>query len=192
MTDDRPPTHWIRTAEELEALCSPVRHHLHVLMEALGPCSVRELAPKLGCRPESLYDHLKHLEEAGMVIRQGSRYLGHRSEVVYALRGKRLAVDRSITDKGFLAAFARSTAAMLRLAERCFTRALKSPDTIRKGRHRNLRIAQLNVRLNRAQLAELNERLEGLLAFLTEADNPRAKKFYAVTVVTSPLFDRQP
>ncbi|MBK7369631.1 MAG: helix-turn-helix transcriptional regulator [Candidatus Eisenbacteria bacterium] len=53
----------------IEALASPVRQDLVVLLENSPPLAVTELARRLGRRPDALYHHLRALQRAGLVER---------------------------------------------------------------------------------------------------------------------------
>ena len=63
--------HVIRTPRELEALRSTVRQGLIAVLEREGPLTVREMAAHLERTPESLYHHVRVLEEAGLLLDQG-------------------------------------------------------------------------------------------------------------------------
>ena len=67
------PEFLVSTVRQMEALASPVRHHIHLAMEMLGECSVNELAERMGRVPETLYYHLRQLKKVGIVEQVGSR-----------------------------------------------------------------------------------------------------------------------
>ena len=58
-------------------------------MEAHAPCSMAELAEAMGCRPASLYRHVRALVEAGFLREAGRKPAGKRWTTVYA-RGRHL------------------------------------------------------------------------------------------------------
>lgn len=85
--------YWISSARQIKALTSPVRHQMHLVMEMLGPCSVRELASRMGREPATLYYHVKLLERVGIITRSGTRGAGRNEEIVYALAQEHVRVD---------------------------------------------------------------------------------------------------
>ena len=64
---------WISTVAQMKAIASPVRHQIHLAMAMLGPCSIRELASRMGREPATLYYHINMLERADVVIQSGVR-----------------------------------------------------------------------------------------------------------------------
>ncbi len=172
---------------QMEALTSPVRHQIHLVMEMLGACSVNELAERMGRVPETLYYHVRRLEKVGILERVGSRVVSSREEAIYQLKGKRLRVDPSQSSPRFLKARAKGCGSLLRFAQRAFVRAIerkaKRPLLPKHG----LRIQQATVRLSAANLSKLNERLDSLQDFLADADEPEGRNMYVITLATAPL-----
>ncbi len=178
---------WISTAAQMKALASPVRHQIHLAMEMLGPCSIRELASRMGREPATLYYHVTMLDRAGVLIRSGVRGVGRQEEAIYELVEKRVRVDMNQRSPPFKDALARSCGAFLRFAERAFITALRKNATIKAGRASELRIRQVNVRLTKKSLVELNARLDDLQAYIDEADSSYAERMYAVTICVAPV-----
>ena len=96
----------ISTVDQMEALASPVRHQIHLAMEMLGACTVNELAERMGRVPETLYYHVRRLEQVGILEQVGSRVGSVRDEAIYELKGKRLRVDPSQSSPRFANAMA--------------------------------------------------------------------------------------
>lgn len=183
----RDPEFLVSTVGQMEALASPVRHQVHLAMEMLGACSVNELAERMGRVPETLYYHVRRLEKVGIVKQIGSRIVAGREEAVYQLKAKRLRVDPSQSSPRFLEALAKGCGSLMRFAQRSFERALERNAKRRVGPKRSLRIEQVIVRLSTANLAKLNQRLDSLQDFLTDADEPAGQQLYVVTLATAPL-----
>ena len=78
-----------------------------------------------------------------------------------------------------------SATARLRLAERCLRQTILSPRAARQGPGRSFRIEQNNVRLSAKSLKELNRRIDDLVAFLREHDDPEAEQFQTVTIASA-------
>ena len=68
-----------------DALSSPLRAELMVLMEALGEAVVAELAEAVGRPADRLYHHVHKLEKAGLIRAIGTRAAPRRDQTVYAL-----------------------------------------------------------------------------------------------------------
>ncbi len=177
----------VSTVAQMEALASPIRHQIHLAMEMLGPCSVNELAERMGRVPETLYYHVRRLEKVGILVKVGTRDAGTREEAIYQLKAKRLRVDPRQTSPRFLKAMAKGCGSLLRFAQRSFERALEVRAERRTVPKRSLRIEQVAVRLSARNLAVLNDRLDGLQEFLSDADEADDKQMYVITVATAPL-----
>jgi DNA-binding transcriptional ArsR family regulator len=190
MPDRRPQVYRVSRIDQLEALASPVRHEIFVTMETLSACTVRELARRMGRQAETLYYHLGRLEAVGLVHRRPDRVVDGRPERVYELAGHGLVIDRRGTGRAFLAAVARASAALLRFADRSLRRAVEAGELRHDGARRSTRAVQRTVRLSPPRLAELNDRLDELEAFLDDVDDPSRDDFHLVTIVTSRLVDR--
>lgn len=66
------------TPRVLGALASPLRQDILVVLESAAPLSVADLGRRIGRRPDTLYHHLKELERAGLVRREGRASTGGR------------------------------------------------------------------------------------------------------------------
>lgn len=177
----------LRSAAELEAIVSPVRHHLLRALSMLGRCSVKELAQQLGRSPESLYYHLRALEAAGLVVERGERVVGGRTEALYATIGEQLVTDPKQTSPDYLDAYRNSVAALMRLANRQFANAVEHQKTTGSTRPVSLRTQQVQARLSPASQRELARRLDDVLQFLVEADDPEQSARVVVTLISAPL-----
>ena len=125
------PEFLVSTVRQMEALTSPVRHQIHLVMEMLGACSVNELAERMGRVPETLYYHVRRLEQVGILEQVGSRVVSSREEAIYQLKAKRLKIDPNQSSPRFLKAMAKGCGSLLRFAQRAFERALDRKPTSR-------------------------------------------------------------
>lgn len=182
------PRHYVlRQAAELEAVVSPVRHHLLRTLSVLGPSSVKELARDMGRSPESLYYHLRALVDAGLVVEHGERSVNGRSEALFRTIAPQLVTDAEASDPEYLDAYRRSASALLRLADRQLTTAIQEQEDTGSKRPVSLRIQQLQARLSRRDQRELARRLDSVLEFLSSADDPAQTERIVVTLVSAPL-----
>ena len=179
------PVYRIRRPEQLRALGSSIRHRMVAAFEALGACTVPELADSMGVQAETLFYDLKLLVSAGLVRRVGSRETGRRKAAVYELVARDFEVRVDEEGEAFRDAYATMGSALLRWADRAHAAALESPDTRQAGPERERSLAQFHARLGPEALRALNRRLESIEAFLAEAEDASAP-LYVVTLVTSP------
>ena len=66
----------VRERAQIEALASPARQEVADGLQAIGPCSIADLADLLGRAPDSLYYHVRKLEKVGLVVARGTRETG--------------------------------------------------------------------------------------------------------------------
>lgn len=177
----------IRDPEQLGAVVSPVRHQVLRTMSAIGPASVRELADRLGRRPESLYYHIGALIDADLLVQVDERRTGRRPEAVYDVVAARVRTDPTQSSPEYIAAMRSSVAALLRLADRQMQAALARQQESGTRRPASLRVAQLNARLSPAAVAELNRRLDEVLDFVHEHDDPNSGQLVSLTLAMSPV-----
>ncbi len=176
--------HVLSKASELAAIVSPVRHHLLRTLSLLGTASVRELADELGRSPESLYYHLRALAKIGLVVERSDP---DRTEALYATAAESFVTDPTQTSKGYLDAYRRSASALLRLADRQLGAAIERQQETKSKRPVSLRIQQVQARLSPAAQRELAARLDDIVRFLIDEDDPEQSARVVVTLVGSPL-----
>lgn len=153
----------IQRAEQLRALESTVCQEIVDLVGGGGPCSVRQMAGLMGRRPDSLYYHVRKLLRVGLLIRQGTRGSGRRTEAVFDVPGRplRLAYDPANADN--VRAVKRVVASMLRSALRDFGSGFRPELAVVEGEQRNLWAARLKGWVSESELAELNSLLARIL-----------------------------
>jgi predicted transcriptional regulator len=181
------PTVAVRDARQIAVLGSPARQEVVDGLQALGPCSVAELAEALGRAPDSLYYHLRMLEGAGLVVRHGTRAAGPRSEALYATPG-RMVLDHEPGTARERAGLVRLAGSALRAAERDLRAALDSGRAVHgRNARRNAWAARTKGWLTRAELAEVRTHLEAVSALLARGKKQRGAELHAVTFVLTPL-----
>ena len=190
MSKKRPKTYLVRDPTQLEAVVSPVRHQLLRTLGALGPVTVKELAERMGRSPESLYYHVRALEEVGLLEQVDERRRRGRAEAVYATVARTLVTDPSQTSPAYVEAMQRSAAALLRLADRQLSMAFDRQRRSRSRRPTALMIRQYHARLSAKAQRELVRRLEELAEFVQANDDPHAGEMIALTLALAPLASR--
>lgn len=162
----RDRTHWIRDPAVIEALISPVRQNLVDRIEALGPCSVRELAESLRVAPDSLYYHVNLLVEAGVLVVKGARETTRRDEMIYDVKKRNWHIRYEPGQPDNARAVRRLTASMLRQAERDFEAGLEDPAAVVTGPGRNLWTLRLEASLEPGEMELINAHLQEILGVL--------------------------
>lgn len=182
----RNPRPTITRPDQMEAISSPVRNQIGLVLEMLQQASVAELATHLGRPPEALYYHVRRLERVGVLKVCGRRLANGRPQAIYRLVGGRMRVDARQTLPRFERAYARGASTLLRHAQRVYARAVGRAGARRAGQQRNLVIRQFQVRMSPAALREFNRRFDELMAFVRAADDPAAPQFCLFTAALSP------
>lgn len=181
-------THWIRDPAVIEALVSPMRQNLVDRIEALGPCSIRELADSLRVAPDSLYYHVNLLVEAGVLVVKGARETTRRDEMIYDVKKRNWHIRYEPKDKDNARAVRRVTASMLRQAERDFEAGLEDPAATVTGPGRNLWSLRLEASLTEDEVERVNGHLHKILAILRKRRRSEdAGTMCAVTWCIAPI-----
>lgn len=179
--------------QALSELVKPARLEVYEGLQVAGPSSIADLARRLGRPADSLYYHVKKLLAIGVVEervppdREPSRR--GRNGAVYAVTGL---VDVQLNPESHESreAWAEGGAAVLRLAQRDWSRALDSGAVCAEGARRNLTIRRTKVRVSSAQLRELNERIDALHELLTQYAESTEGELLEITCVLTPLEER--
>lgn len=162
--------------EALAAMKSPVRQRLLDRLEAIGPASAGELAAELDRPPDRVYYHLRRLERVGMIEAVSERVRGRHRETLYDLAHRRWHIAYDPASKRSRRAVEALTAAMLREAQRDFEAGWSTPGLAVRGKQRTQWSLRLEARLDRDQLAELNEHLDAIARLLRGARGAEATR----------------
>ena len=177
----------IREPTQLRSLGSPVRQEILDALAAAGESSTADLAALLGRRPQALYYHLRALERVGLVRRSGSRRNGKSDAVLYSVPAPRMVIEYRFGSRPFATDMARTARSLLRLSERDFLRALRSPAAVAEGPRRNLLVSRAKARLTGEQLERVNALFTGVLERLAKSQGQREGALHAVTLVIAPI-----
>ena len=181
----RHKTYVLRRADQLAALASPVRWRIAEFLATHGPSSVRDLAGRLGRKPEALYYHVRAMAAVGLVLHDSDRRANRRTEAVYKLVAPRLTIDRKQRSSAYKEALCRSCETLLRLAGRDHRAAVFRGDFALEGPDRSLLVRRCSARLTRRGLAEVNRLLDRVVELLGEQDDTDSSDAYAVTIAFS-------
>ena len=152
MTEQPPP----RLRAIHRALADPLRIRLFELL-SVHPRSARELADRVGMRPERLYHHLAQLEEAGLIqIAEYRPLAGGKVERVYAPAAAEPPADDASPAE---------VALMLNAALETTRADINAAAAAKEGgEDREITLTRTGVRLNRQHLAELTAAIGELLS----------------------------
>jgi DNA-binding transcriptional ArsR family regulator len=167
-----------------DAVLSGPRLELLLVLDAIGPASVAELAEHLGRPADRLYHHLRKLVGAGLVREVERRAAGRRTEAVYDAVAERLAFDpQAEPAREPIARLART---ILRRADRLFERALHA-GAVRFGADRNATIRADIARLTGAQLAEVTAHLDRVAEIFEAGRRQPGGRLHTLTIALGPL-----
>jgi transposase-like protein len=152
-----------------------------------GPASIPELARRMGRPADSLYFHARRLLRIGVLVEQERRPTGRRPESVFALAARAIGVDPRDRSPAAAGAARRGARAVLRLASRQFEAAHESAVCSRQGPRRDLLLLRAKASLAPAALAELNRRIDELVAFLRARPVEPRGRTVALTLLLTPL-----
>src|SRR5262245_12907953 len=114
----------LRSRAQLDALVSPVRLEILERLKARDAVSIAELARTMDRKATALTDHVRRLVAAGVLVPAGERRTSGRTESLYALPGREIAIGVVPGSSAAIRAASRSASMILRLAEREVRRAL--------------------------------------------------------------------
>jgi DNA-binding transcriptional ArsR family regulator len=156
-------------------------------VEALGPCTVRELAMSLDVAPDSLYYHLRRLQKIGLVVLAPRRQpRSGRSEAVVRLRS-RWHIAYELGRPANVDAVRAVGRTILRQAGRDFARGFEHPRAEPRGPLRNLWALRLEGSLRAADVRRINRHLAAILEVLRGAPRHPSAGLMSVSWVLAPL-----
>jgi DNA-binding transcriptional ArsR family regulator len=169
-------------------LVSPVRHELLSAIGLHGPCSVRELASRLGRSVTSLYYHLGLLERVGAIAQEKRG-----SDVVWRTAADRITLAPSRRSSSDRSSQATVVKAAMRLSLRELDAALRDTKHRRGEPARRLVAVRSRAWLDKDQLHEIEQHFEAIIAILQRAETARrGASIHAVTLALAPVRETGP
>jgi hypothetical protein len=123
---------------QIRAVASPARQDLVDAVASDGPCTIAELAERVGRPADSLYHHVRRLVATGLLVEESVRRAAGRPAVRLTVPGRPMMIAYDPLARGNVAASNEVVATMLRSARRSFARALATPGVRTWGPRRNL------------------------------------------------------
>ncbi len=171
---------------QISLLSSAMRQEILDSINALGPCSIAELAEELGVAADSLYYHIRKLVETGLLVQQEVRETSRRDEVVYALAGRNMHLKYEPDDPANVESITKIISAMLRMTERDFRAGFTPGRAIVEGETRNLWGSRLKAWLTDDDLSEVNQLLGRLEEIFHQPKLPGDRQLCTLTWVIAP------
>jgi len=170
------------------ALGSLRRLDMVMVLEAQSPCSIADMADTLGCKPASLYRHMRVLLRAGLAAEAGRRTAGRRWTTMYRegphLRAAHFdaPTGRGLTEHG------RMVACLARPAARQYQRAAAAF----RGQSQSVAQRQLSSMFERTwmddrQLDAFKRLVLRLLRLVQQGRRTRRGMRYQVSLMASPV-----
>lgn len=179
---------WVSRPEHIRALASPMRQRVLDRLEAIGPCSVRDLAASLNVAADSLYYHLRQLERIGLLVvgRRRPRR-GRREEAVLRLRSTNWRISYEPSDPRTASAVLKVGRTILRQAQRDFAAGLRHPRATTRGPLRNLWALRLEGSLKPREVRRINVHLTAILEILRQGGRDPGEGLLAVSWLLAPI-----
>ena len=180
-------TRQIKDMKQLEALASPARQEIIDTLEAGGPSSAAELGALLGRAPDSLYFHLKRLEDAGLVKRSDRDIGRGRTEAVFEPAGRDMRLAPEAFTPAKADAMARLTGAMMRITARDLENAVVEGLANVHGKRCNYRAGRMKAWLTGAQLQDINSHIDAIMEIMRTGERPKGSALHAMTFAMAPV-----
>jgi hypothetical protein len=145
---------------------------------------VGEIADLLEWKAESLYYHVKALQGAGLVRRQGERHAGRKTEALYEAVAPDIVLDPENRTLSYLEAVWDVYRASLRACERDLQRALFH-EREGEGPRQNTLLHQVTVRLDPAKAQQLRAMINEVVQFLAENEDREGTESVSLTTIVS-------
>jgi DNA-binding transcriptional ArsR family regulator len=172
----------VSSPANIRTLASSTRQDVLEVVEALGICTVTEVANVLRRRPDALYYHVRVLVKAGFLA---SERENGELQVRVSKRAVQLRYDPSSSRNR--AAVIAVVRAILRGSERSFRRGFTPRTAVVEGPARNLWAGRVKGLLTDEELSEVNQHIEDLLAtFQQRSPARKSAKLTELAFVLSP------
>lgn len=176
----------IKRLDQIISLATPARQEIIDALEVTGPTSVAEIAAHLGRAADSLYHHIRILQRVGLIVTTEKRLAGVSNKAIYDVPGRPMQITYDLDDQKIVGGIAEVTAAMLRITEKDFRRAVTSSDVTGNGPYRNIRSSRMKGWLDAAQIKELNGHIEAIKKIFASPKNGRRARVHTLTLVLNP------
>lgn len=172
----------------LRVLQSPVRHEVWAALVEAGPCSVSELAERMGRSPASLYYHVHRLAGSGLVEELGQRSAATRPETVYRAHDWIRLRPESEWTGAYRRAQAKLHGSSLRLMGRRISSYLEGGGR-GEGSEGDFVVRQYRIRATASHRRRLRRGIEALDELIREIGDSDAGEPTSVMIVQVPIVE---
>jgi len=187
----KPPRNVVlKSRQQLEAIVSPLRIEIIERLKDDSPRSIADIARQMSRPANSITYHVRKLAAAGVLAPTGTRRTAGRDETLYALAGGRIGIGFRAGSRAGLDAAVRSSASILRLAEREVRRALLA---LRDGDYAAANhppIRRLRATLTEEEAGSLQRKFDSIHRWLAKRGRRKegsGARTHAVTIVAVPV-----
>ena len=178
----------ISKTAQLRAISSPIRQEILDTVNALGICSIPEIAEALDRPADSLYYHIRALLKAKLLLDAGTRRKKRHTEALVKAPTERvMRLEYKLGDVQNATAIAKIVRGMLRVAERDFATGLHHSQAQGDSDQRNLNASRQKGWLTQDELREVNEHLLRLQEIFHGAQRRDDTTFCSLTFVMAPV-----
>jgi hypothetical protein len=178
----------ISSLRQLKSLSSPIRQEIVDTVNALGTCSVPEIAAALNRPADGVYYHVRALRKSGLLVAAGTRQNGRHTEALVRAPTERvMRLQYAPEDPRNVAEVIRIVRGMLRGAGRDFERGFRASHAVVKGNRRNLNGSRQKAWLTPPEIEEVNRLLHRLQKIFNSARRRKGAEFCSLTFVLAPL-----
>lgn len=163
-----------------EAIDSAVRIELWETLRSNGPCSIRELAEQMDRPADGLYQHMRKLERAGLIVETEQRPAGTQREAVYDVTADDIDFDIDERTGRNITRLARIFATVIRCAGRSIEAAFASRQVKLSKPGKDILVRWDVGWLSDADVAAVKRHQQEILAILERGRTRRTGRLYAV------------
>lgn len=181
----------IRDQRQLRALALPIRQTIVDVVEAAGPCALKDIAAIVHRPVTTMYHHVNALCDVGLLTERPARSRRGRPGSLFDVPGRPMTIQYEPGAARTGPPIRRIVRAMARTAARDFASGY-SPGIVGSGKARQLWAARSETSFTTAELRAVNRALSRLL-MLVDARRRRLRasaRRYSLTFVLAPLVRR--
>lgn len=176
-TIDDPKIMWV--------LASPVRVDVLSAINAIGLCSVADIAEYTGRSRTSLYPHIEQLVNSALVLEGEVRLSGKRYEQMYEPIARIVVTEHRVDDPDNVAYHQAKGKAFARLMSRKYERAIADPQAVVRGPCRDTRTGLYAAWVDDDALKEINKHIDAIRKLSVESSPGDGRRLVNVGVFMS-------
>lgn len=177
----------VKEPKRLKLLVSQLRQEILDIVRAGGECSAAEIAYDLHVPHDTIYYHLRKLEQAGLLVRKGKRAAVRRHEAYYSIPGDELQIEYDLSSRESKKMLVKMISSLLRAARKDFVKGAYSRSARVKGKFRNLWGGRMTAWLSKEDIAEVQALLVQIEEKFRRSRRGKGKALHAISWIIAPL-----